>query len=63
MKTIKKFLFGLLLNKTQKRIIWEAVQYSHETYLRRHNIEQREAVAAVIAETRDLFLSTEKKDA
>ena len=55
MKRLKRFLMSVCLNRTQRRIIWQAVTFSEYTYRRRGNVDEAAKVMAVMNDTEYLF--------
>lgn len=52
---IRSFLLSLLLNKRQRTVIWNAMEFSEHTYRRRKNIDGAVIVKTVLNETEKLF--------
>jgi len=48
MKKIKKFMLGLLLSKTERIAIWNALWFSNHTYRRRGDIDGATAVQVIM---------------
>lgn len=46
---------SVCLNRTQRRIIWQAVTFSEYTYRRRGNVDEAAKVMAVMNDTEYLF--------
>ena len=63
MKKLKKFLFNLVLTEEQKRLIWESMEFSYKTYLRRSDIVNKDKMGEVRKATRELFQPKTKTNA
>lgn len=55
MKRLKRFLISICLNKTQRRIIWQAIVFSEYTYRCRGNVDEATTVKTVMNDTEELF--------
>lgn len=49
--SIKRFIYNMLFNERQRRVIWKAVLFSEHTYKRRGNVDGAANVRQVINET------------
>ena len=52
---MKKFILGLIFNKRQREVIWQAVLFSAHTYFRRGNPAKADEVHQVINEVGEAF--------
>ena len=48
-------MISICLNKTQRRIIWQAITFSEYTYRRRGNVDEASKVMTVMNDTEALF--------
>ena len=55
MKRLKRFLISICLNKTQRRIIWQAITFSEYKYRQRGQVDESLLVMAVMNDTEELF--------
>lgn len=55
MKRLKRFLISICLNKTQRRIIWQAITFSEYKYRQRGQVDEASLVMSVMNDTEELF--------
>lgn len=55
MKSVKKFITSILFTKSEREIIWNATQYSKNTYIRRGDVNSASKVQAVMNRIESFF--------
>lgn len=55
MKRLKRFLISICLNKTQRRIIWQAITFSEYKYRQRGQVDEASLLMSVMNDTEELF--------